>query len=264
MKKMTILLSVMFSLCASLTSMGAIKGEEVTYELQGVKMNGYVSYDESLKGSLPVVLVVHEWWGCNQFAREQAEKIAALGYFAVAVDMYGDYKMANNPQQAMALSGVLYNDAQLAFDRMTAAVQYVSKYPQANTKNVSAIGYCFGGSMVLNAAKMGMDLKAAVSFHGGLQGVPAQKGKTKAQILVCHGGADPFVPQADVDAFRKNLDETATSYDFKVYADATHAFTNPYSTEAGKRFGLPIAYNEKASNDAWTDMKAFFAKHITK
>lgn len=251
-------------LMASLTVSAEIKTEAVTYSLDGVEFHGYVSYDDALKGQLPVVLVVHEWWGCNIFAKEKAEEIASLGYFGFAVDLYGDYKLADNPQAAMALSGVLYNDSQLALNRLKAAVKKAAEFPNANIKNVSAIGFCFGGSMVLNAAKMGMDLKAVVSFHGGLAGVPAAARKCTANILVCHGGSDPFVPQADVDNFKKDCDNAKINYDFKVYKDATHAFTNPYSTEVGKRFGLPIAYNEQAAKDSWADMKAFFEKNITK
>ncbi|MEZ4801013.1 MAG: dienelactone hydrolase family protein [Flavobacteriales bacterium] len=264
MKTMKSLFALCALIVASLTVSAEIKTESVTYSLDGVEFHGYVSYDATHEGAMPLVLVVHEWWGCNIFAKEKAEEIASLGYFAFAVDLYGDYKLADNPQAAMALSGVLYNDSQLALNRLNAAVKKASEYAMCDTKNVSAIGFCFGGSMVLNAAKLGMDLKAVVSFHGGLAGVPAVKGKCTANILVCHGGSDPFVPQNDVDAFKKDCDNAKINYDFKVYKDATHAFTNPYSTEVGKRFGLPIAYNEQAAKDSWNDMKAFFEKYINK
>ena len=241
-----------------------IKTEEVTYEANGVKMHGYVAYNETLKGKLPVVLVVHEWWGLNDYAKQRARQIAELGYFAFAVDMFGEGKIAENPEQAMALAGVLYGDPKLALTRMNAAVEKCKSFNQAHVSNTSAIGYCFGGSMVLNSAKQGMDLKAAVSFHGGLAGVPAEKGKTSAQILVCHGGADPFVPEKDVTDFKANCDGAGVNYTFIVYEGATHAFSNPYSTEAGKKFNLPIAYNEKADHDSWNDMKNFFGKVIKK
>lgn len=261
MKTRYILLSISLLLFPFISS-AAIKTEEVTYTLNGVQLHSYVAYDDALEGKLPVVLVVHEWWGCNDYIKGRAKDIAGLGYFAIAVDMYGDHKLAETPQQAMEFSGVLYNDAGLALERLNAAVDFIRKYPSADTSKVSAIGYCFGGSMVLNAAKMGMDLQTAVSFHGGLQGVPAEAGKTKANILVCHGGADPFVPEADVDAFRKNMDEMKVNYTFRIYEGATHAFTNPYSTETGKKFNLPIAYNEAADKASWEDMKAFFKAHI--
>ena len=124
---------------------------------------------------------------------------------------------------------------------------------------MAAIGYCFGGSMVLNAAKMGMDFKGVVSFHGGLVTVPAKAGSTKAKILVCHGGADKFISEEDIKNFKGNLDSLKVTYTFIVYSNATHAFTNPDATANGKKFNMPIEYNEAADKKSWNDMKEFFA-----
>ncbi|SDC24680.1 dienelactone hydrolase family protein [Williamwhitmania taraxaci] len=235
----------------------ALYGQEVTYELDGVVMKGYAIYNATLTGPLPVVLVVPEWWGNNDYARQRATMLAQQGYFAFAVDMYGDGKIAETPQQAQEFSSVLYKNPALALSRLKAALKRAGEFPQADITKVAAIGYCFGGSMVLNAAKMGMDLKGVVSFHGGLAGVPATKGSVKGKILVCHGGADTFVPEADIVKFRKNLDTEKVAYTFTVYPDATHAFTNPEATEIGTKFNMPIRYNPEADSKSWDEMLAF-------
>ena len=235
-----------------------IMGEEVTYEAEGFMMKGYVAFDTLIKGKRPAIIVVHEWWGCNEYIHRRVRMLAELGYIAIAVDMYGDGRIAENPIEAKEFSTPFYKDASLAKTRIEAAVNKIKTYPQTDASKMAAIGYCFGGSMVLNMAKMGMPFKGVVSFHGGLAGVPAEKGKTKAKILVCHGGDDRFVSQDEVDDFKKNLDEMKVDYTFKVYADATHAFTNPDATENGKKFSLHIAYNEAADKQSWIDMKAFF------
>ncbi len=237
-----------------------VKGEEVTYIANGATMKGYVAYDAAIKGKRPAIIVVPEWWGCTEYVHRRARMLAQLGYIAIAVDMYGDGRVAENPTEAQELATPFYKDAQLAKTRIEAAVNKLKEYPETDESKIAAIGYCFGGSMVLNMAKLGMDFKGVVSFHGGLQGVPAEAGKTKAKILVCHGAADKFVSQQDVNNFKKNLDDTKTAYTFKVYADATHAFTNPDATENGKKFNLPIAYNEAADKQSWLDMKAFLKK----
>jgi dienelactone hydrolase len=151
----------------------------------------------------------------------------------------------------------LYKDPQLAKSLLDAAVTKIKEFPQADVNNIAAIGYCFGGGMVLNYAKLGANLKGVVSFHGGLTGVPADKTLLKAKILVCHGGNDKFVSQADVDAFKHQLDSIGATYTFMVYPNATHAFTNPNATRLGKQFNLPIEYNAKADKDSWNDMKTF-------
>lgn len=234
-----------------------IVGQEVSYELNGVVMKGYAVYNANLPNPLPVVLVVHEWWGNNEYAHKRAYMLAELGYFAFAVDMYGNGKIAETPKEAQDLATVLYKDPNLALARLKAAVVKSAEFYCADTSKVAAIGYCFGGSMVLNAAKMGMNLKGVVSFHGGLAGVPATKGSVKGKILVCHGGADTFVPPTDIKKFKQNLDSQKVPYTFTVYPNATHAFTNPESTEVGKKFNMPISYNEEADKKSWEEMTAF-------
>jgi dienelactone hydrolase len=238
-----------------------IKGEEVTYTgADGVVQKGYVAYDGSLKKERPAIIIIHEWWGSNAYVRMRADMLAKLGYIAIALDMYGDGKQGPTPPEATALATPFYKDPQLAKSRIEAAIAKIKTYPETNPGKIAAIGYCFGGSMVLNAAKMGMDLKGVVSFHGGLAGVPAVAGVTKAKILVCHGEADKFISPEELKNFRTNLDAEKVSYTFISYPDATHAFTNKESTANGVKFSIPIAYNAAADKKSWEDMKLFFKK----
>jgi dienelactone hydrolase len=234
-----------------------VRTEEVGYTLDTANFNGYVAYNESATTRRPIVLVVHEWWGINDYVRARVRQLAEMGYIAMAVDMYGGGRNAADPAAAQELANPFYNDPTLAKRRLEAALLKVKGYAQADTAQVAAIGYCFGGFVVLNAAKLGVDLDGVVSFHGGLGGAPIRKDLLKAAVLVAHGGADPFVPQPEVDAFRKGMDSIGARYSFKVYPGATHAFTNPDATETGKKFSIPIAYNGAADSASWNDMKGF-------
>jgi dienelactone hydrolase len=204
-------------------------------------------------------LVVPEWWGLNDYPKNRARQLASLGYIAMAVDMYGNGKIAADPKEAQALAGTFYQNPQLGKTRLDAAIKKIKEFQQTDPANVAAIGYCFGGSVVLNSAKLGSDLKGVVSFHGGLAGVKPDKNLLKAKILVCHGGSDKFVPQHDVDVFKHQLDSVGANYTVNVYPNATHAFSNPDATATGKKFNMPIEYNAEADKNSWNDMKMFFA-----
>jgi dienelactone hydrolase len=232
--------------------------ENVTYTGDSVTMNGYVVYDENKEGIRPAVLVVHEWWGLNDYSKMRARELAKLGYIAMAIDMYGDGKQADNPEAAGKLATPFYTNPQMAKTRFDAAMAKLKTYSQADGSKVAAIGYCFGGAQVLNMAKLGDDLAGVVSFHGNLNVVPANKDLLKAQILVCHGAADPFVPQAEADQFKKQMDSIGAKYTFKAYEGATHAFTNPNATAMGEKFKIPIKYDAAADSASWKDMKDFF------
>lgn len=238
----------------------AVKEEAVTYMADGITMKGFIAYDENAQGKRPIVLVVHEWWGLTDYPRNRAKQLARLGYVAMAVDMFGEGKTAASPQEAQTLATPFYQNPQLTKTRLDAALAKAKTLPQADTTQTAAIGYCYGGFVALNAAKLGAGLNGVVSFHGSLAGVPATKGLLKAKILVCHGGADGFVPPAEVEAFKRNMDSVGADYKFNVYPNATHAFTNPAATETGKKFNMPIAYNEAADTASWNDMKAFFGQ----
>jgi dienelactone hydrolase len=236
-----------------------VKEEPVSYTADGVTLAGFIAYDENAQGRRPLVLVVPEWWGLTDYPRLRAKMLAQLGYVAMAVDMYGGGKVAANPQEAQELAIPFYQDPQLAKTRLEAALVKAKSLARVDTARSAAIGYCFGGYVALNAAKLGSDLDGVVSFHGSLAGVRPGR-DMKAKILVCHGGADGFVPPAEVASFRKGLDSVGADYQFVVYPEATHAFTNPDATEIGKKFNMPIRYNAAADSASWRDMKAFFAR----
>lgn len=237
-----------------------LKEEVVSYTSDSAKMTSYVYYDENITGPRPAILVIHEWWGLNDYARMRAQKLAELGYIAMAVDMYGDGKTGPDPAAAEKLAMPFYMNPQLAKTRVDAAMTEFKKNPNVDASKTAIIGYCFGGAVAIGVARLGGDFKAAVSFHGNLNVVPANKDLLKAEILVCHGGADPFVPQAEVDQFKKQMDSIGAKYTFIAYDSATHAFTNPEATAMGEKFSMPIKYNPQADTASWNDMKTFFKR----
>lgn len=237
-----------------------LKEETVTYTVDSLTMNSYVVYDENIEGKRPAVLVIHEWWGLNDYVKMRARKLAGLGYIAMAVDMYGNGRMGNDPDAAGKLAMPFYQNPQMAKKHFDAAMENFKKNTVVDPAKMAVMGYCFGGGVSIGVARLGADLKGAVSFHGNLNVVPANKDLLKAEILVCHGGADPFVPQAEVDQFKKQMDSIGAKYSFKVYDSATHAFTNPEATAMGEKFKLPIKYNAAADSASWNDMKDFFKR----
>lgn len=237
-----------------------IKEERISYNLDSLTMNAVLAYDAASDEKRPVILIVHEWWGLNDYAISRAKQLASLGYLAMAIDMYGNGQQADNPGQAGKLATPFYQQPAMAKARFDAALAKVKTLARADTNQIAAIGYCFGGAQVLNMARMGSPLKGVVSFHGNLVGVPADKNNLKAMVLVCHGDADPFVPASEVTQFKKQMDSIGADYSFKSYAGATHAFTNPNATAMGKKFSIPIAYNAAADSASWNDMKVFFSK----
>lgn len=240
-----------------------VKEEAVSYTLDTLQLKGYVAYDENSEAKRPAVLIVHEWWGLTEYPRNRAKQLAEMGYIAMAVDMYGNGQTAETPPEAQALATPFYQNPALAKTRLDAAIAKLKTYPQTDTANMAAIGYCFGGFVVLNAAKQGAALNGVVSFHGNLGGVPTAKEMLKANVLVCHGGADNFVPDAEVNAFKKSMDSIGANYTFKVYPGATHAFTNPNADEKAAKFNMPIKYDAAADSASWNDMKTFFETIFT-
>jgi dienelactone hydrolase len=235
----------------------SIREETVSYEADGKSYQSFVAYDDNVQGKRPVILVVHEWWGLNDYPKARARQVAAMGYMAMAVDMFGNGDTAANPQQAQQMATPFYANPQLARSGLDAGLSRLSAFSQADTSQVAAIGYCFGGNVVLNAAKLGAPYKGVVSFHGNLAGAPAKKDLLKASLLVCHGETDKFISEAEISGFKKSMDSIDANYTFKTYPNATHAFTNPAATETGRKFNLPIEYNAAADTASWNDMKIF-------
>ncbi|MDX1433313.1 MAG: dienelactone hydrolase family protein [Gammaproteobacteria bacterium] len=238
-----------------------IHGETVTYDAAGAKMKGYLAYDETQSGKRPGVLVLPEWWGIDDYIRSRARKLAELGFTALAVDMYGDGATADNPDAAgKAMNAILEDMAGAGEARFAAGLDLLSKQPTVDAARIAAIGYCFGGAMVLHAARIGLDLRGVASFHGALGSFhkPAPGG-VRAKVLVCHGGADKFVDGDAVKTFKAEMDEAGADYRFVVYDGALHGFTNPHADENGQKFGLPLAYDAAADKKSWRQMQEFFA-----
>ncbi|NTV96217.1 MAG: dienelactone hydrolase family protein [Thiobacillus sp.] len=233
-------------------------GKEVTYAANGVNMKGYLAYDKDIKGKRPGVLVVHEWWGHNQYARKRALLLAGMGYTALAVDMYGDGKTADHPDTAGKFAAEVSKNMPVAKARFEAAMKTLAKQATVAPGQIAAIGYCFGGGVVLNMARAGEDLKGVASFHGPLAtDTPAEKGKVKAKVAVFTGADDPMVPKAQVEAFSKEMDAAGVSYTLTSYPGVKHSFTNPAADELAAKFKLPLAYNADADQDSWKQLDAF-------
>jgi len=244
--------------CGFLTSCKEVKGEAVEYTSGGVTLKGYLACDRSMKGKRPGVLVVHEWWGHNEYARKRAEMLARLGYTALAVDMYGEGKQAEHPEEAGKFAKEISGNTDMKTARFMAALDLLKKQESVDPSRIAAIGYCFGGAVVLDMARSGMDLKGVVSFHGGLTtNNPAKTGAVKAKILVCHGEADTFITADQISAFKKEMSDAGADMTFLTYKDAIHSFTNPEADSYAKKFNIPVGYNADADKKSWEDMKKF-------
>jgi dienelactone hydrolase len=234
--------------------------KEISYTVDTTIMKGYMAYPQNPDGKSPGILVVHEWWGHNAYARKRADMLADLGYVALAVDMYGDGIQADHPQDAQKFAMNVMGNFETAKARFEKALETLKADPRVDPDKIGAIGYCFGGSVVLSMANSGLDLDAVAAFHAGLQlPVQPEKGKIKAKILVCNGEADPMIPESDVTAFKKSMEEASVDYKYVSYEGAMHAYTNPGATALGKKFNLPLAYDQKADQASWAELKKFLA-----
>lgn len=259
MIRTAIILGILLAMVS--TARGEVRGEPVTYTDGTTTMKGYLAYDDGIPGKRPGILVVHEWWGHNEYARKRARMLAKLGYVALAVDMYGEGKQATHPDDAGKFSGEIRRNMELGRKRFAAARKLLAEHRFTDPKRIGAIGYCFGGGVVLQMARDGVDLAGVASFHGGLTtDAPAKPGAVKAKVLVATGAEDPFVPPAQVEAFEREM--KAAGADFRVisYPGAMHSFTNPDADAYGKKFNLPLAYNAEADRKSWDEMQRFFKK----
>jgi dienelactone hydrolase len=253
-----IILAMVLTLSGPAYANPKIQERVVEYNAPGIVLKGYLAYDESIKGKRPGVLVVHEWWGNNDYSRKRARMLAELGYTALAVDMYGDGKEALNPDDATKLSSGVMKDFNAAVARFTAAMDYLKQQPTVDPHHIAAIGYCFGGGIVLNMARQGLDLKGVASFHGGLTAIkPASAGTVKAKILILNGAADNFITPEQIEAFKLEMKAADADYQFISYPGALHAFTNPDADMYAKKFNLHIGYNADADKKSWEEMKKF-------
>jgi dienelactone hydrolase len=245
-------------LVASMSTQAAVVGEEVSYQAGDTTLKGYLARDTAMQGKRPGILVVHEWWGHNEYARERARQLAELGYVALAVDMYGDGKTADHPDDAGKFASAVRSNLPLMQARFEAAHAFLNSQPDVNPEQNAAIGYCFGGGVVLEMARSGTDLNGVVSFHGSLAGgSTASPNAVKARILVINGADDPFVTAEQIAAFKAEMDAAGAEYTFINYPGVKHSFTNPGADAFGEKFGLPLVYDAKADADSWAEMQAF-------
>jgi dienelactone hydrolase len=244
---------------ASSGQVGPITSNEVEYfSPDGVTLKGYIAYDPAIKGKRPGVLVVHEWWGHNEYARKRARLLARMGYTAFAVDMYGDGKEALHPDDAGKFAGQIARDQNLGRARFLAAMELLQKHDTVDPGRIAAIGYCFGGSVVLGMARSGFDLRGVASFHGGLSSSKSDKpAKIKAKVFVAHGALDAMEPPEQIVRFKAEMKTEGADMLFITYEGAKHSFTNPDADGYAKKFNIPLGYNKKADKSSWKDLQEF-------
>ena len=252
-----LLVAIIFCLI-NISVNAAINTSEIKYKVGGKEFTGYLAYDDSIKGKRPGVLVAHEWWGHDEYARKRARMFAELGYTAFALDMYGTGKHADHPKDAKAFMQAVFSNMDDAKKRFNAAHKILMDHKTVESSKTASIGYCMGGGLSLGMARAGVDLDGVVVVHGSLgTKTPAKKGQIKANVLVLTGEADPFVPAEQVAAFKKEMGDAGVQYEVKVYPGAKHSFSVKGSDAIGKKFEMPLAYNKAADEDSWKRIQEF-------
>ncbi len=243
---------ILAALCVAVAAQGAVKTKAVDYKEGSAALQGTLAWDAAVKEKRPGVLVIHEWWGHNAHARNQAQRFAKAGYVAFALDLYGKGKVAKHPKDAEAMMAEVMKDPDVVKARFDAALAELKKDPHVDPEKIAVVGYCMGGSVALTMARAGADFDALSTFHAGLTppGAPAKKGEVKPRILVNTGADDPMVPPPVVDALKKELTDADVKFEVISYPGAKHAFTNP---DAGKAKLPALAYDKDA------DQKSFDA-----
>jgi len=264
---MRTIMAAAFCAMAMVTSANAaIKEEPVTYTDGQTTMKGFVVYDDATTAKRPGIIMVHEWWGITPHIHNEARKYAQAGYTAFIADMFGDAKTADNPKDAGALSGGVMKDPKTMESRFNAARATLAKQASVNPQSIGAVGYCFGGAVVLNMARTGADLVAVAGFHAslGLNTPAPAPGTVKAKILILNGADDPFVKREQYDTLKKEFDAAKVDYRIIEYPGAVHAFTNPEATALGEKFKLPLKYDAKVDTEAKAEAAKLFAANLKK
>ncbi len=232
-----------------------IVGHELTYSNDSTTMKGYIAFDEAQTDKRPGVLVVHEWWGHNDYSRQRADMLAELGYTALALDMYGDGKLAAHPEDAGKFAGMVISNMPEAKSRFIAAMNELKNHPFVDSTKIAAIGYCFGGSIVLTMANAGMDLDAVAAFHSGVALPIMPSEDLKAKVLVCNGADDPFINPESVELFKAKMDSLNADYKYIAYEGVKHSFTSKEANANGEKFNLPLEYNKEADEKSWVELQ---------
>ena len=230
-------------------------GEVVEYSTDSTNMSGYIAYDSGIEGKVPGVIVVHEWWGHNDYVRQRADMLAELGYVAFALDMYGEGKTASHPEDAGKFSGMVISNLPEAKARFESAIASLKSNPNVDTTKIAAIGYCFGGSVALSMANAGYDLDAVAAFHSGVQLPIPPSEDIKARVLVANGADDPFIPAQSVSDYRSAMDKVGADYKYISYEGVVHSFTSPFADSLGQKFELPLKYDKDADEDSWRELQ---------
>ncbi|XKH01980.1 dienelactone hydrolase family protein [Marinobacter nauticus] len=247
-------------LAAAAPQAGAeLQTETVEYTVDGQPFTGYLAWDDEYERKGPGVLVVHEWWGHNEFAREQAEKLAASGYTAFALDMYGSGKQADHPETAQKFAQEATSDLEKVKARFTGAMEVLKNHESVDPSRIAAQGYCFGGAVVLNMARMGVDLDGVVSYHGSLASpIQAEPGQVKARVQVYTGGADKMVPGTQVADLVREMVNAEVDLTLVSFPGVLHSFTNPGADRIAEKFDLPIGYDQEAARRSWEGTMRFY------
>jgi dienelactone hydrolase len=248
------------------TANAAITEQPITYSDGQTTMKGFIVFDDAVKTARPGIIMVHEWWGITKHIHNEAQKLAQEGYVALIADMYGDAKTADNPTDAGALSGSVMKNPAAMESRFNAAREQLAKQASVDPHRIAAVGYCFGGAVVLNMARAGADLAAVAGFHAslGLNTPAPAPGTVKAKVLILNGADDPFVKKEQYEAMEKDFKAAKADYKVITYPGAVHAFTNPEATALGQKFNLPLRYDEKVDKEAKGEEAKFFAASLQK
>jgi dienelactone hydrolase len=240
----------------SASAIAEVQTKAISYEDEGVPLTGHLYWDDALGGPRPGVLVIHEWWGLNDYAKTRAKMLAELGYVAFAADMYGHDRVTDKPDQAREWMQEITVDPELWQLRASAGLEQLKASEHVDAGKIAAIGYCFGGGTVMQMAYGGADVAGVVSFHGSMPAAPEEiHGKIKPKILVLHGQADSFVAPEVVTNFQNKLEEAGANWEMDIYGGARHGFTNPNAGD----FGIEnLVYDEQADQRSWSRMQAFF------
>ena len=262
MRSMWLVRLLTITLIAGLSSVITANADVVSgvleYKQGDTVLEGYLSYDNSISGKRPGVLVVHEWKGVGPYVKRRADELAKLGYIAFAADIYGKGVRPQTNDDASKVASIYKDNRKLMRARVASGLDVLKNHKLTDTKRIAAIGYCFGGTTVLELARSGADIAGVVSFHGGLDTpYPEDAKQIKAKVLALHGGDDPFVTAEHVAAFEDEMKKGGVDWQVNVYGGAVHSFTVP---DAGNDPSKGAAYNERADKRSWEAMTNFFAE----